>query len=221
MTRVAVIVSGQVRAAATCAPVFPYRGLHGEYVYLHFPFGTSVPERWGVAASNHRRFLDPTMPERPEYEAQRGRGCAGVQQVLRQLRGLAFAWQDFCATAFLSDYDIIVRARPDALFYVPPETAAEMTPDGALHVPRFANWWGLNDRFAWGTPDVMERYFTRLSRLDEYIDAGGVFHAETFLAWCMEGVSIKRSRAVFASVRDDGTRDEPVYVPVAGDELPC
>jgi hypothetical protein len=144
-----------------------------------------------------------------------------VQQVVRQLRGLAFAWRDFCATEDPKHFHIIVRARPDSLFYVPPESAAEMTPDGALHVPRFANWWGLNDRFAWGTPDVMERYFTRLSRLDEYIDAGGVFHAETFLAWAMQGVPIKRSRAVFASVRDDGTRDEPVYFPAAGDELPC
>jgi hypothetical protein len=63
----------------------------------------------------------------------------------------------------------------------------------------------------------MRRYFTRLDRLDEYIDAGGIFHPETFLWWAMQGVKVTRSRAVFSTLRADGSLDRPVWVFDAGD----
>jgi hypothetical protein len=63
----------------------------------------------------------------------------------------------------------------------------------------------------------MRPYFMRLDRLDEYIDAGGIFHPETFLGWAMQGVKMTRSRAVFSTLRADGSLDRPVWVFDAGD----
>ena len=68
--------------------------------------------------------------------------------------------------------------------------------------------------------ELGERYFTRLDRLDEYIDRGGVFHPESFLAADLlaAGITIKKTRAVFVTLRPDGTTDEPIWCPDAGDE---
>ena len=207
--RVAVLISGQMRAAEVCAPgivaAFP-----GAEFFVVTPFGEDAHK--AVLFGGARYYvIDSPMSERPEHELQRGLGCASVQGVLRQLRDLRTAWERYAAA---DHADVVVRCRPDLQFTVPPEP---VTVDDALHVPTFANWFGLNDRLAWGSHDVMRRYCTRLDRLDEYIDQGGVFHAESFLAWAMQGVTVKRTRAVFASVRKDGTRDEPVWAPYAGD----
>lgn len=212
--RVAVLISGQMRAAEVCAPgilaAFP-----GARVYVVTPNDGDAHKASLFRGISCITMNDLPMPERPEYERQRGRGCAGVQGVLRQLRDLRIAWERYAAA---DHADVVVRCRPDLQFTVPPEP---VTVDDALHVPTFANWFGLNDRLAWGSHDVMRRYCTRLDRLDEYIDQGGVFHAESFLAWAMQGVAVKRTRAVFASVRKNGTRDEPVWALHAGDMMPC
>jgi hypothetical protein len=151
------------------------------------------------------------MPERREYSIQIGRGCHGVQRVLKQLWGLRRVWQVFEASGI--EADCVVRCRADLAFSVPPEPF-EGT---GWRVPTFCNWFGFNDRFAFGDLPAMRRYFTRLDRLDEYIDAGGMFHPETFLGWAMRGVPAESTRAVFATVRADGTRDEPQWFANAGD----
>lgn len=151
------------------------------------------------------------MPERREYSWHMSRGCHGVQRVLKQLWGLRRVWQVFEASGI--EADVIVRCRPDLLFSVPPETPS----DDGVWVPTFANWWGLNDRFAFGGRESMRAYFTRLDRLDEWIDMGGMFHPETFLAYSLVGWTIHNSRAVFSTLRPDGTRDEPVWRADCGD----
>lgn len=211
--RVAVLVAGQMRTAEHCAA-----GIRE--IYPDVPFVVHTP----LDANAGKAFLfrpavtliepQPELPERHQYTWQVGRGCNGVQRNLRQLWGLRRAWEAFEASGIQAD--VVVRCRPDLLFMVKPEPP---TPDG-FYVPAFANWWGLNDRFAWGPPDIMRRYCTRLDRLDEYIDQGGVFHAESFLAWAMNGIGVRRTCAVTASLREDGTRDEPVWLPECGDIRP-
>jgi hypothetical protein len=106
-----------------------------------------------------------------------------------------------------------VRCRPDIEFSVPPEPFEGK----GWRVPTFCNWYGFNDRFAFGELTAMRRYFMRLDRLDEYIDADGIFHPETFLGWAMQGIHAESTRAVFATVRPEGTRDEPAWHENAGD----
>ena len=207
-----VLVSGQMRTADRCAA-----GIRAIYQDASFVVHAVADEdadkaflfRPSVAV------IEPQaeMPERREYSWQIGRGCHGVQRVLKQLWGLRRAWQAFEASGI--DADVVVRCRPDIEFAVPPERCDDL--DGDVWIPAFANWYGLNDRFAFGRLHAMRRYFTRLDRLDKYIDAGGVFHPESFLAWSMHGCNMRRTRSVFSTVRPDGTRDEPVWCFEAGD----
>ncbi len=206
-----VLVSGQMRTADKCAA-----GIRS--IYPDVPFVVhSVADDDADQAFAFRpavTVIEPQreMPERREYSWQIGRGCHGVQGLLKQCWGLLRVWQAFDASGI--EADVVVRMRPDLAFSVPPEP---LCLDDAIHVPTFANWFGINDRFGWGPRDVMRRYFTRLERIDEYVDAGGIFHHESFAAWSVAGVPIVRTKAVFASVRKDGSRDDPVWYVEAGD----
>jgi hypothetical protein len=205
-----VLVSGQMRTADQCATGI--RELYPDATFIVHAVADADDDK-AFAFKPGVTVIEPQheMPERREYSWQMGRGCHGVQRVLKQLWGLARVWEVFQASGI--EADVVVRMRPDLVFDVPPEAAA----GGGVHIPRFANWWGYNDRFAFGDLPTMRAYFTRLNRLDEYIDAGGIFHPETFLRSSLAGCVVQRTRAVFATLRADGSRDEPLWIPEAGD----
>lgn len=210
----AVLVCGQMRTADQCAAGI--RELYPDATFVVHAVADADAEK----ASLFRpavTVIEPQheMPERREYSVQIGRGCHGVQRVLKQLWGLRRVWQVFEASGI--EADVVVRVRPDIAFTTAPEPP-EVPGTGGIYLPRFCNWGGFNDRFAFGDWETMRRYFTRLDRLDEYINAGGIFHPETFLAWSLVGCTMFRTRAVFETVRPDGTRDEPRWLPWAGDE---
>lgn len=210
--KTAVLVSGQMRSAKLCA----------EKLRSLYPDAT-----WIVHANQDEQAYDaflfkpsvcviekqPEIPERKEYAWQIGRGCHGIQTNLRQLWALKRVWEVF--EAFKIEADCVVRMRPDLDFSVPPE---EPKTD-AIYIPKFANYWGYNDRFAYGPRRLMEKYFKRMEVLDYYIDRGGIFHPESFLGWRLEHEDVKRTDAVFDSVRMDGSRDRPAYGKEWGDIL--
>jgi hypothetical protein len=207
----AVLISGQMRTADRCAA-----GIRAIY-----PDATFVVHAVADADADAAFLFRPAvtviepqheMPERREYSWQMGRGCHGVQRVLKQLWGLKRVWQVFEASGI--EADVIVRCRPDLAFAKEPEPLV----GHGIRVPRFSNFWGLNDRFGYGDRAAMQAYFTRLDRLDEYIDAGGIFHPETFLAWFAQGFDVQRTEALFATVRQDGSLDYPYVDPQMGDE---
>lgn len=206
----AVLISGQMRTADRCAAA----------IRQLYPDATFVVHAVLDADSDKAFLFRPAvaviepqheMRERQRYSWQIGRGCHGVQRVLKQLWGLRRVWQVFEASGI--EADVIVRCRADLAFSVPPEPFV----GAGWRVPTFANWWGFNDRFGFGDLQAMRPYFMRLDRLDEYIDAGGIFHPETFLGWAMQGIAARSTQAVFATVRADGSRDEPQWFTNAGD----
>ena len=205
-----VLISGQMRTADQCAAGI--RELYPDVPFVVHAVADHDADK-AFAFKPAVTVIEPQyeMPERREYSWQMGRGCHGVQRVLKQLWGLARAWEVFAASGI--EADVVVRMRPDLVFSVPPEAPA----GGGWYVPKFANWWGFNDRFAFGDVPRMRAYFTRLYWLDEYINAGGIFHPETFLHAVMDGYTVHRTRAVFSTLRADGSRDEPVWVFDAGD----
>ena len=207
--KTAVLISGQMRTADQCAAGI--RELYPDATFVVHAVADDDAEK-AFLFRPAVTVIEPQheMPERREYSWQMGRGCHGVQRVLKQLRGLRRVWQVFEASGI--EADCIVRCRSDLVFAVPPEP-----PAAGFWVPTFCNWWGLNDRYAFGDLPAMRRYFTRLDRLDEYTDAGGIFHPETFLGWAMQGVKMTRTRAVFSTLRADGSLDRPVWVFDAGD----
>jgi len=210
--KVAVLVSGQMRTADRCAAAI--RDIYPDATFVIHAVADDDADK-AFLFKPAVTVIEPQyeMPERREYSVQIGNGCHGVQRVLKQLWGLRRVWQVFKGSGI--EADVVVRCRPDIEFRVPPEQPCA----GGIYVPRFSNWFGLNDRFAFGSLTAMRTYFRRLDWLDEYIDAGGIFHPETFLAATMRngGHSVRRTQAVFATLRPDGTLDEPVWIPQAGD----
>lgn len=208
--KTAVLISGQMRTADRCAAVI--RSIYPDAAFVVHAVADDDAEK-AFLFRPAVTVIEPQheMPERREYSTQMGNGCHGVQRVLKQLWGLRRVWQVFEASGI--EADCIVRCRADLTFDVPPESPAT----DALHVPTFCNYGGVNDRFAFGGLTAMRTYFTRFDRLDKYIDLGNVFHPETFLAWAMHNTVARWSRVVFATLRPDGTRDEPQWYGELGD----
>jgi hypothetical protein len=153
----------------------------------------------------------PYIEEKREYAWQIGRGCHGIQSVLRQLWAMQRVWQIFSNSGI--EADCVVRLRPDLVFRTPPECPK----DDAIYIPKFCNYWGYNDRFAFGKRCWMEAYFNRYSRLSEYISMGGIFHPESFLAFSIGAFPIKRTCALFDTLRKDGSLDVAVSKEEWGD----
>ena len=153
----------------------------------------------------------PYIEEKKEYAWQIGRGCHGIQSILRQLWAMSRVWEIYKKSGF--EADCIVRLRPDLVFITPPENPM----DDAIYIPKFCNYWGLNDRFAFGRTSWMETYFTRAKKLDEYIARGGIFHPESFLAYSLHLLPIKRTDAVFDTLRKEGSLDVAVSKEEWGD----
>lgn len=216
MIKIAVLISGQMRTADMCASgirnIYPDANFivhavadkNADKAFLFKPTATVIEPQY-------------EMPERIDYSIRIGRGCHGVQRVLKQLWGLKRVWEVFEKSGI--DADFIVRCRPDLLFSRNPENIDSTTIKPGVYIPKFANWWGLNDRFAYGDRDNMKKYFLRLDHLDTYINEGGIFHPETFLQWCFRDSPVYRTNTIFASLRENGSRDEPVWIKEYGDIL--
>lgn len=213
---VAVLISGQMRTARVC-----YKSILAAFPGADFYVHAVLDDRSDDAELFRplRLKIEPQneMPERKEYTFQVGRFCYGVQGVLKQLDGLAKVYQLYKNSGHKHDW--VVRCRADIDFTVMPETEDQFA--GDVMVPKFSNFYGLNDRFAIMKSSVAELYFTRRSKLDHYIDNRGVFHPESFLAWSLAGSEIKRTKAVFDTLRAT-EREKPVYGVDYGDvyELP-
>jgi len=209
----AVLISGQMRTVKRCSAyiraAFPTADI---YVHAVMDHDAHFAERLNPV----RLVIEPQgeMPERREYTWQLGRGCHGVQRVLKQLHGLKRVWEIYEMSGHHHDW--IVRCRSDLFFNVLPEPE-ENRGGNVIMVPKFANYWGLNDRFAMMRPWVARMYFPRINLLDRYINAGGIFHPESFLSWSIQGVQIDRTRANFDTIRPDGSRDLPFFNPDHGD----
>jgi hypothetical protein len=147
------------------------------------------------------------MSERKEYTWQLGRGCQGVQGVLKQLWGLDRCWQLYESSGV--QYDWVVRCRADLKILKRSEDPHQLPP--AVYIPKFCNFFGYNDRFAFGPHAAMKRYFTRRTLLDQYINEGNIFHPESFLAWTLKGLPVARTNVVFSTLRENGVLTQPVY----------
>lgn len=203
----AVLISGQMRTADLCYKSILEAHPDADF-YIH-----AVADADACKAELFdpvRLVIEPQheMPERREYSWQLGRGCHGVQRVLKQLWGLKRVYQVYERAD--CHYDWVIRCRADIAFTTPPEPERERVPD--VMIPKFCNYFGLNDRYAIMRSYVARDYFARLDALDDYINAGGVFHPESFLSWALENtMEVYRTRATFDTVRADGARDLPEY----------
>jgi hypothetical protein len=214
---VAILISGQMRTAKKCYKSILKNLPQGDF-YIHTVQDSNSED--AELFDPVRLVIEPQseMPEKPEYTWAIGNNCYGVQRVLKQLWGLKRVWHFF--NSHITKYDWVIRCRPDLVFTSPVEDVKMWEKD--ITVPKFSNFFGLNDRFAILNTSTAQKYFNRLDLLDEYIFQGGMFHPETFLQWvCKDkyNLQINRTNTSFFSLRENGDQDAPWYGKEFGDIL--
>lgn len=214
---VAVLISGNMRTADVCLDSISRHilrrigsGLGDPAIYIE---AAEDADAWKVevfpGSVLGRVRPQPQMDEK-NYQEKIGLGCYGVQVVLRQLWSLRESWRLMESDGLKPDW--VIRLRPDCWFHNNIEELSECDPR-AVYVPTFHNFFGLNDRFAFGGYDVMKVYHERLDTMDEYIAAGGVFHPESHLKWVLAtaGIPFLRTKVTFDLIRGNGQRIKPQW----------
>ena len=67
-----------------------------------------------------------------------------------------------------TEYDLIIRCRPDLLFVAPIEPESVFDP-WYVHVPDFHQFEGCNDRFAIGSCSNMEKLMNQIDYFHDYV----------------------------------------------------
>lgn len=104
-------------------------------------------------------------------------------------------------------YDAVLYIRPDVEFLTSLRPGwFQQIPFQTVFVPNFHLIDGVNDRFAFGRPEVMRHYGTRFLGAKQYSYMKHL-HSESFLAWiCMsKHIQVKTVSIKFRRIRADGT----------------
>lgn len=204
---VAALVSGQMRTLDRCIDNIRWALPANTEYYVHAVHDADAEKAHLLKPTVLVIEPDVSMKERYEYVLQTRGYTNAIQSCLRQMYFLDKMWQTYERTG--DRHDWVIRVRPDTVFLTRLENL-DTKPDG-IWFPEHDNWFGLNDRLAYGERSLMQRYFTRLSELDRYIDLGNVFHMETFLAWMFRDVKIERTTAWSVTLRPNMEHVGPYY----------
>lgn len=131
---------------------------------------------------------------------------------LYSLRRVTELWRNHKA-----DYRVVLYLRPDVWFFndlnmtdLAEALAQSSSPSSLIshrfvYVPRFHSWGGVNDRFAFGPPEVMQLYGSRYDKALNYSKVHPL-HPETFLRDLLNArnVSIRPTNILFERVRSNG-----------------
>ena len=127
------------------------------------------------------------------------------QGVLRQLWHLHRAWEFFKAQPGSSEFNQIIRLRPDLHFH------RFGKPRPIFAGDCLSAWWGgyggINDRFAIMGDEAAEHYFGTWERVGTLLAEGCPMHPESLVAASLEvgGANSERTlQAEFSAVRPDG-----------------
>lgn len=210
---VAVLVSGQLRTAEKCIEsisnhVLRSIGKYDLFAAVALDENTSKlnlfnPKKAIVTQQpwlDEKKYIENNLQIRDvPFEAARPL-ISGVQAVLRQHWFLKEVnkLKTEAEIARNKPYKWVIRLRPDTMFINGIEDLSILNPD-CIYIPKFSNFFGYNDRFAFGGSAVMDIYNNRFDRIDECPE----FHPETILKYCLDTsyVTINRTSATFFTVR--------------------
>jgi hypothetical protein len=224
--KTAVLLSGQMRTADVCLPSIQKHVFDkiGDYdVIAHI---ADDEDAWKLELFEPKKAVVAVQPTHDEknYIHRTGRGVIGVQQVLRMFHSMQESNRLLKTVEAErgAPYDWVIRLRPDTQFFSDIESLADCDPS-AIYVPTFCNYWGYQDRFAFGGPKAMDVYHEKFDLIDAYIATGGIFHPESMLKWMIDrdGTPVKRTSILFDTLRKNGSRIRPDWQTVYGDVLPA
>jgi hypothetical protein len=120
-------------------------------------------------------------------------------------------------------FDLVFRLRFDNLYVFPLESLSNIIAS-SVYLPAHDSWGGFNDRFAFGSSDIMDIYSNRYQFLADYLKEGLFVHPETLLATHLARSRVAvRSTQVVHHLYRHGTLnkacfkteygDNPVFVP--------
>ena len=103
-------------------------------------------------------------------------------------------------------YDWVFRCRCDTFLGGQLEDLSKLD-NGFIYVPTTDHWGGVNDRFAFGSSDLMKFYHNRIDLFEDYFNHGGVIHDESYLRSFLElkNLQIKPTTAHVQIVRGEST----------------
>ena len=230
---IALCFSGQVRDFSVTLRglrkhiLSPLRS-HRLYLFCHTPAIGQSPHEFGLFFSAiHREGAEPSSFSflqdhsiRHDVEDRPWNQCDPLIGYVRQLRSIYLAHklqQDF-AQANNITFDLVFRLRFDNLYVQSLESLSDLEP-AALYVPAHDSWGGLNDRFAFGSPDVMDVYCNRFEYFQAYYEEGVFLHPETLLAHHLARyfVPVRRTRVVHHLYRH-GTLNKAIFKLEEGDD---
>jgi len=224
--KTAVLVSGQMRSLDVCITSIQKHLLDriGDYDLLAHV--ADDEDAWKIdllKPAKCVRIKQPAFDEK-NYIHRSGRGVIGIQPVLRMFWSMEEAnkLKKAAEAERGSPYDWVIRLRPDTQFFSDIEDLATCAPS-AIYLPTFCNYWGYQDRFAFGGSRAMDVYHEKSALVDTYVAEGGIFHPESILKWAIDraAVPVRRTGILFDTLRKNGSRIRPVWEECYGDVLPA
>lgn len=105
-------------------------------------------------------------------------------------------------------YDVVIRCRADLMFEDHLRTTETEQVHQGVFVPKFGNYNGLNDQFAFGNSEAMDMYCNTFPNLNSFYQQGCKFHPESLQRWCASHyqIPIMRSDIKYYILRANGAR---------------
>lgn len=126
-----------------------------------------------------------------------------------KINGLLNMWNNWKLanelTKSCDEYDWVFKVRPDSWFIDKIEDLRKLEKD-YIYVPNHDDWGGVNDRFAFGAPHVLDKYVSMIDNCEEIFNNGFSFHVETFLKINLEksNIIVRRTKASLHLLREHG-----------------
>ena len=101
-------------------------------------------------------------------------------------------------------YDVVIRTRPDVLYYDDLIVPLEMRLD-RVYIPLFGDFGGLNDQIAYGSSEVINKYSELYNRVDELISHKAWMNPEVLMRTNLEvlRIGVNRFNLNYALMRTD------------------
>jgi hypothetical protein len=154
------------------------------------------------------------IEQRQKYSIQKymhrlGHGSRGAEQMFGMFYGINKANQLKIEYEKENNfrYDVVIRCRPDLFFDSPLDrNELENSLHGGVYFPKFGNYSGLNDQFAFGNSSNMDLYARVYNNLDVHFNSGCIWHPEIMLKFNIDyyNIPIARSEIKYRILRANG-----------------